>query len=440
MKINSEYSLLRYLLILFITASQPVIAALATENASLGSKSSAPSNYSVPKIKFSKIKPAEKQAAIQEIEKKLALELQAQSISNTEQVKISKQFVKTLLGGDKAVFEALIDKQKMVRRSLAKAIQKLGDLNTQRSKILLGIDNISSILYSKIGSRGHVKFLRLIKHNKSYRGLIRLVTHNGELSYLELITEKNYQHKIKIIDFYDAMLGRNYTTIVSQMLITPKPKAKSDNNKFIIFSKKNMTFQKRYAEMIRYYKKAKYQQALDSFQHLPSSFKATKNALLLRIQIAKAKNTNAYRETLTLLERSYSKRPELALLLSDHYYFSKQYPLALKAIKKYSKHIGGDIALDSLRVKINVNNKKYAQAILIGEAAIQKDNSYEDIYWLLLKAYLHSYQYQQVGSILDVLVDKFNTKFNIDNFYKDPFYREYGFSKQFKKWKASRQL
>ncbi len=440
MSTDSKHPLIRYLLILillFISVSQPAWAVLATAETTPEPDSSA---NATPKIKFSKIKPADKQAVIQDIEKTLAVELQTKSITNEEQITISKQFVQRLAAGDERGFIALLDKDKMVKMSLALAIQKLGDLKLQRNKILLGIDSIPSSLYRKIGSRGHIKFLRLVKHNDSYRGLIRIIYNTGELSYLELITQRNSKNEIKIIDFYDAMLGRSYTTIASQMLITPTVKKLNNTDKIIVFMKKNMTFQKRYAEMIRYYQKAKYQKALDSFQHLPASFKATKNALLLRIQIAKAHNSISYREALTLLENKYAKLPNLALLLADHYYFTKQYPRALKAIEQYSAHIGGDIALDSLRVKVKVNHNKFAQAISIGEAAIKKDNSYEDIYWLMLKAYLHSYQYQQVGAVLDVLLDKFNVKFDIENFYKDPFYREYGYSNQFKKWKASRQL
>ncbi len=440
MSTDSKHSLIRYILILivlFTTGGQPAHAVL--EPSSTTSKSDSSAN-AAPKIKFSKIKQADKKAVIQDIEKNLAVELQTQSITNEQQITISKKFVQSLIAGDERGFIALLDKDKIVKMSLAMAIQKLGDLKLQRNKILLGIDSIPGTLYRKIGSRGHIKFLRLVKHDDSYRGLIRVIYNTGELSYFELVTQRNSKNEIKIIDFYDAMVGRSYTTIASQMLITPEIKESANTDKIIIFIKNNMTFHKRYAEMIRYYQNTKYQKALDSFQHLPASFKATKNALLLRIQIAKANNSISYREALMLLENKYAKLPDLALLLADHYYFTKQYPRALKAIEQYSTHIGGDIALDSLRVKANVNHNKFAQAILIGEAAIKKDGSYEDIYWLMLKAYLHSYQYQQVGAILDVLLDKFNAKFDIEHFYKDPFYREYGYSNQFKKWKASRQL
>jgi len=380
-----------------------------------------------PKIKFSKIPKSEIKADIDLLE----------NIDTKVIIALSMQFAEAIKNKDRTQFYQCFDTEEIVNKSLAGSIQQLGDLEKERQKIIRGFANIPDILVAKLGSRGHIKYLRVIKRNGLYRGLLRVKFNSGELSYLELIVAKNKEGKIKIVDFYDSMLGRNYTTIVSQMLISPQGQS-VDLNKIVYFSKKPLSFQQRYAKTIEHYKKKEFVEALDSLQHLPTKFKATRDMLLLRAQIAKATNSNAYREALVLLHNKFSEEPDLALLLADHYYFSKQIPLALKSIDQFSDYIKGDIALETLRMKLHISVNDFKQATEVGQNAIIKDTSYEDIYWLLLKVYLHSYQYQHVGKTLDVLLDKFGAKFDIETFHKDSFYREYGFSKQFKKWKKSR--
>ncbi len=431
---NSKRSFRRYVLLLctglVLVISEQVAAVDQTVTQPIGSEKPA------PKIKFSKLNNAQKEAELKSLESKSSQNSQSQ-VSAQELTVLSLKFVKALQNGNQILFAEYFDKDVIVRKSLHDAIAKLGDLNVKRNMVVQGINNIAKILISKVGLRGHVKFLRVIKRNGIYRGLIRFRFNNEELTYLELIAQKDKKNDVKIIDFYDAMLGRNYTTIVSQLLVAPEV-IKLDPDKILYFTKKPLSFQQLYAKSIGYYNKGNYKDALKSLRMLPAKFKATKNMLLLQVQIAKAASRNDYREALMLLESQYSNVPELALLLSDYYYFTKQYPLVSKSISQYAELIGGDIALDNLRVKLLINQKKYSQAIKIGEQAIKHDSSYEDIYWLLLKAYLQSFQYQQVGNVLDVLIDKYDAKIDLDHFYKDQFYREYGYSKQFKKWKQSR--
>ncbi len=389
-----------------------------------------------PKIKFSKINEEQKRAEIKVLESQSLAKTKG-LVSKKELTVLSQNFVKALQKGNRILFAEYFNKDAIVRQSLHDAIAKLGDLNIKRNMIIQGIDNIADILITKVGISGHVKFLRVIKRDGEYRGLIRLRFKNKELTYLELIAQKDKNNDAKIIDFYDAMLGRHYTTVVSQLLIAPEV-TKLDPDKILYFTKKPLSFQQLYAKTIRYYNKGNYKEALASLQMLPSKFKATKGMLLLHVQIAKAASHNDYREALMLLNTQYSSEPELGLLLSDYYFFTKQYPLVAKSISQYADLIGGDIALDNLRVKLAINQKKYPQAIAVGELAIKQDSSYEDIYWLLLKAYLQTFQYQQVGAVLDVLIDRFNAKIDLEHFYKDQFYGEYGYSKQFKKWKQSR--
>lgn len=418
---------------LFIIISNSVNAVVSTDLVNIAAKSS--TNKPVPKIKFSKIKETEKKAIITEFKNKP--DVKSAQVSKTDLIKISKIFVNGLINKDRAQVDKSLNKEVIIEKSLAGSIQKLGDLSLQRDKILRGIANIPDILMNKIGSHGQLKYLRLVKRDNGYRGLVRFKYNRGEISYLELLAQKDKNGDIRIVDFYDLMLGRSYTRIVSQMLIAPEQKT-VNNDKIIVLTQQRISFQQRYAKTIRHYNNDEFKEALNSFQRLPTKFKATRDMLLLRIQIAKATNRNAYRESLQLLENQFSSEPDLALLLADHYFFTKQYPQAFKAINTFSDYIGGDIALDNLRLKLYISQNKFKKAIAIGTKAIREDDSYEDIYWLMLKAYLHSYQYENVGKILDVLLDNFNAKFEIETFYKDSFYREYGFSKQFKRWKEKR--
>ncbi|MFV2061018.1 MAG: tetratricopeptide repeat protein [Gammaproteobacteria bacterium] len=390
-----------------------------------------------PKIKYSKITKPEKEQDIQENVVSGIPKNQLRDITPTELGEISQKFVSTLQKKHDDAFYNNLNVELIVRNSLAGSIQKLDQLSVERDNIIRGIVAIPDILTSKIGLRGHIKYLRLVKRNNGYRGLVRVKFNTGELSYLEIQAQKDKSGDVKIIDYYDLMLGRSYTTIVSQMLIKPKQHTLT-SDKILIYTGDQLSFQDSYAQTIRLYQHGEYDKSLKSLQKLPVKFISTRDILLLRVQIAKATSRNAYREALVLLENKFSNDPDLGLLLSDHYFFTKQYNRALQSIEKFSEYIGGDIALDSLRVKILINQNQFKAAIAIGADAIKEDNSYEDIYWLLLKAYLHTYQYHQVGDTLDVLLDKFNAKFEIENFYKDPFYREYGFSKQFKKWKEKR--
>ncbi|MFV2061422.1 MAG: tetratricopeptide repeat protein [Gammaproteobacteria bacterium] len=434
--LGSKYLHIRYFLILITIFNISSVLLCTDALANLATKADT-TDSTIPKIKFSKITESEKKQKTQELDKEAQEKTQIENITVNEIGEISEKFVQALQDKNTRQFYEYLDIPAIVRNSLMGAIQKLDDLSEERDNVIRGIIAIPDILISKIGVNGHIKYLHLVKRNESYRGLVRIKFNNGELSYLELITHKDKNGKTKIIDYYDSMLGRNYTTIVSQMLINSGNKSKT-SDKIKIYSTERLTFQDRYAQTIRFYQKGEYKKSIDSFQHLPAKFKATRDILLLRTQIAKATNRIAYREALVLLEKEYLNAPDLGLLLSDHYFFTKQYSKALKTITNFSEYIGGDIALDSLRLKIFLKQNHYKQAIEVGADAIKEDPSYEDIYWLMLKAYLHSYQYQQVGEILDVLLDKFNAQFEIENFYKDPFYREYGFSKQFKKWKEQR--
>ncbi len=429
MKHVSEYSLkvsAQFFLLLLCLIS--VNSSFAEEQ---GTNSINPSGTekSEPKIKYSKITKSEK-----DVDNAANTELS----SYNEIGEISEKFVQALQNKSSEQFYDNLNVELIVQESLTGAIQKLDNLSIERDNIIRGIVAIPDILISKIGQRGHIKYLRLVKRKKTYRGLVQVKFNNGELSYFELQVQKDKNGDPKIIDYYDLMLGRSYTTIVSQMLIKPEEKI-HDTSKILIYSTEPSNFQDRYAYTIRHYQHGEYQKALDSLQKLPVKFRNTRDMLLLQVQIAKATSRNAYREALVLLESKFSKDPDLGLLLSDHYFFTKQYDRALKSIDEFSLYIGGDVALDTLRVKILLSQNHFEQAITIGVDAIKEDNSYEDIYWLMLKAYLHTYQYQQVSDTLDILLDKFNVKFEIESFYKDPFYREYGFSKQFKKWKAKRE-
>jgi len=393
-----------------------------------------------PKIKYSKITDAEIEADIK------ALDASAKSpdtksintkVFNTKLGEISEKFVKALQEKNTKQFYQNLNVDAIVTTSLNGAIQKLDDLSVARDDIIRGIVAMPTILISKIGQRGEIKYLRLVKRDNSYRGLVRIKFNNGELSYLELVAEKDKDGEIKIIDYYDLMLGRSYTTIVSQMLTQKRNKTK-ETDKIVMLSTEPLTFQARYAKTIHYYQKGKFKKAIDSLQRLPAKFKASRDMLLLRVQIAKVTNRNAYREALVLLENKFSTAPDLGLLLSDHYYFSKQFPIALKSIVNFSDYIGGDIALENLQIKILIGQQQFKQAIELGVAAMKEDDSYQDIYWLMLKAYLQTYNYQQVSETLDALIDKFNVKFDLESFHRDPFYREYGFSRQFRSWKEKR--
>jgi hypothetical protein len=382
-----------------------------------------------PKIKYSKITESEKDVDIA---------FNSEIVTHNGIGEISEKFVAALQAKDTDQFYDNLNVEVIVQESLTGAIQKLDNLSNERDNIIRGIIAIPEILISKIGQRGHIKYLRLVKHKNDYRGLVRIKYNNGELSYFELLVKKDKSGDPKIIDYTDLMLGRSYTKIVSQMLIKADEKIKQ-TDKILIYSTEPNNFQDRYAYTIRQYQHGEYQKALESFQKLPVKFKNTRDILLLQAQIAKASSRNAYREALVLLENKFSKDSDLGLLLSDHYFFTKQYNQALKVLESFSLYIGGDIAIESLRVKILLSQNLFEQAITIGADAIKEDDSYEDIYWLLLKSYLHTYQYQQVSNTLDVLLDKFDANFEIEKFYKDPFYREYGFSKQFKKWKEKRK-
>jgi len=299
-----------------------------------------------PKIKFSKIDDQDKQKLTTSIDDRAAedrLIAEAKKrVSQNDLGSISTKFVNALRDKNRTRFYDLLDNDKIVIKSIKGAIQQLGDLELVRDKIIRGIINIPDTLLAKTGVRGHLKYIRLVKRKEGYRGLVRIKSDSGEISYLELIAQKDSEGVAKIVDFYDPMLARLYTTIVSQMLITPIDK-KHAVDKILYFTNKQMTFQQRYTKTIRLYQKYKFSAALESFDLLPIKYKQTRDMLMLRIQIAKAANRNAYRESLLLLENSYSKDKDLEAIAGLIY-------ILLSGIKVVAK-----IEPDQKRILSSVN-------------------------------------------------------------------------------------
>jgi tetratricopeptide (TPR) repeat protein len=198
-----------------------------------------------------------------------------------------------------------------------------------------------------------IKFLRTTEMDGQPCVLMRVLTTNGAVNYLDLFVEHGAGGGISINDMYVYMTAEKLSDTTRRLIIPlVQEKNKSLLDRAFGETPDLIKYGPQWQNLIYLVQKGRYQEALDVYDQLPETLKQQKFILVQELRAAQNVNQADYLATLRLWRKTYPNDASLDLLSIDYFLLLKQYDRALECVERLDKALGGDPYQDFNRAAI----------------------------------------------------------------------------------------
>ena len=301
---------------------------------------------------------------------------------------------------------------------------------TQSGKLHF-VNQIMSTVYPR---NGQAKYLRTFDNTQP---LVRVDFPDGGHEYMLLITGKNRQEKLEIVDMFLLSSGSKLSVKVSSMTeLIIKPE-QSLLKTLLNVKEVDEALLEKIKAILANRNQGKLDKAYQQLQELPAEIKHARAMIDLGLQLTQQFSDQEYRKQLSLLDKYYGSNDSTQFMLIDHHFFNEEFDKALVSIKTVSDKYGEDAALTNLKASVYFAQGQHPKARQAALHAITLEPDFEAAYWTLVSVQNLQKDYVSVIETLSSLKDLFGYQFTKENFLNEAFYQEFSQSTEFENWQIN---
>jgi hypothetical protein len=228
--------------------------------------------------------------------------------------------------------------------------------------------------------KGTARFMRTGKRGAKTFALVRHDLGEQGTDYVEYYI--NAEGKVE--DWYAYGMATLYSTSASFNLATI---LKTNSTLFGIFGTRIATEAdlKPFTELRTQLLAQNFAAAYKTLDTFPEEFRKNRQWALMRVVLGGRIDDATHRSALRYLAQNFGTEADLQFMLTDHYFFEKQYDRALASIASLEHSIGGeDAATASLRGGILTSSKRFDEAALACRQSMALEADNEAGYWCLV--------------------------------------------------------
>jgi hypothetical protein len=265
----------------------------------------------------------------------------ATNSSAAEYASFGRAFAELAPRGEVSV-EGFFDLPELTTRVTSRLPQRADTERNGRTVMRTAAENVIA------GFRGtRMEYLRTRATQREHRVLIRVIGRDESLNYIELICHVGEMKQIKMVDLYSMAAAQSLVDMTERMLLLTMPPPPSLGFGRRIDS--NAVRRKHIVEIVKACEAGNFRSALQKIDELPPDLQREKTFLSIRTKAAQQVGDAEFIAAARAWRVNYPKDPAVDLLSLDAFYLLKKYDLALDAVDRLDKAIGGDPHLDTFR-------------------------------------------------------------------------------------------
>ncbi len=334
-------------------------------------------------------------------------------------------------------FTGALDKEAIVEKAVGSILDDSKDSASFRTGLGRGVERVGQQIVASMPKDGYAKLLRIEARAGEGHCLVRFGYGDNGYGYMDWVLRADKQGRLRVVDWFDFSTGQHYTDSLRQISALLAPNPTMLGKIFDIASGKTERT-KQVVPMLQALAKHEYGKSYEIFVALDEDLKRNRILSVMAVNAAnRSQNDGYYRAALAHLDKYHGGEPTLVFLLIDHYFYTKQYGKLLRAIDSFEKYVGvEDAALLGMKANSYLMNGDTDHAIDAANRGARIEPELASNYWILVTAYNKTRRYDKLIDTAGRLRRQFGLNVTPAAFEKDPEYKEFVRSAEFRRWKV----
>lgn len=334
-------------------------------------------------------------------------------------------------------FARALDKDVIVDKALASLQSDSKEIAQFRTGLGRGIERVGEQLVAAMPKDGYAKLLRVEARAGEGHCLVRIGYGDNGYGYMDWVLRADKEGRLRVVDWFDFSTGQYYTDSLRQLSVMLAPNPTVLGKIFDIASGKT-DHTKQIVPMLQALGKRDYGKSYELFGALDEDLRRNRILSVIAVNAAsRSQNDGYYRAALAHLDKYHGGEPTLVFLLIDHYFYTNQYGKLLRAIDSFEKYVGvEDAAMLGIKANSYLVSGKSDDAIAAASRGTRLEPELASNYWTLVTAYNKTKRYDKLIDTAGRLRRQFGFELKPAAFEKDPEYKEFVRSAEFRRWKS----
>ena len=195
----------------------------------------------------------------------------------------------------------------------------------------------------------NVRTLNVRHEGREVRAVIRMISQDGALSYMELLCQGRPGGVIRAADMFNWTSGEYVSDTMGRIAAMTQQQSLSSFDRLTGKEDPNLQLAQAINEMNRMAAAGDWEGILKRYAQLPPKLQREKVFVLHRTRAAGKTDHQEYLEALRFWQVNFPHDPSIDLISFDALYFQKKYDIALTVVDRMDHNVGGDPFLDVLR-------------------------------------------------------------------------------------------
>jgi|CXWL01.1.fsa_nt_gi tetratricopeptide (TPR) repeat protein len=294
-------------------------------------------------------------------------------------------------------------------------------------------NSLGESIVGTVKQGGRFTLMRVREVGGQTKVLYRLLMPGGGVSYFELLMSA----VPKVVDVYIFTSGELLSETIRRLYLQTAAEASQGlldklKGKEQLLLKNVPTL----TAMQKALAAKEHAKVLELYKSLPESLKKEKIFLSARMQAALEVDDEEYVKAIDDFRAAFANDPASDLMAIDGFFLRKKYDLAIGAIDRLEKTVGGDAYLKFMRGSMLAAWGKAAESKATMMEAIKTEPSLVEPYWALVEASLNVKKFDETAKWLTAIEKETTTR--IDDLSKVEVYAGFVKSPHYKKWRAAK--
>ncbi len=291
-------------------------------------------------------------------------------------------------------------------------------------------------LYDKESKDG-VRATLLIVESRGERGraVVRFDMSHFRANYHEYDLRLDDKGRVIIVDWNDYLWGHLFTDRMGLTMVQAKPN-KNAARKLVDFSnvREDQIFQ--IMELLKATRDRNFDRYAQIMETLDERLKSQRTIIKLGLDTARAaRKRRVQRDALIMVDAHFAQDPLFALALMDYYLPEKRYQDAYDTLLELQQHLRVDDALLNARLSsVLLVMDRVDDATALALKSVSQEPDLELGWWSVFRARVTAEDYGDAIEALQTLEKDFGHSLGPDTLSKDPLFRKFMLSAEYRGW------
>ncbi len=291
-------------------------------------------------------------------------------------------------------------------------------------------------LYDKESKDG-VRATLLIVESRGERGraVVRFDMSHFRANYHEYDLRLDDKGRVIIVDWNDYLWGHLFTDRMGLTMVQAKPN-KNAARKLVDFSnvREDQIFQ--LMELLKATRDRDFDRYAQIMETLDERLKSQRTIIKLGLDTARAaRKRRVQRDALIMVDAHFAQDPLFALALMDYYLPEKRYQDAYDTLLELQQHLRVDDALLNARLSsVLLVMDRVDDATALALKSVSQEPDLELGWWSVFRARVTAEDYGDAIEALQTLEKDFGHSLGPDTLSKDPLFRKFMLSAEYRGW------